>query len=317
MSMLADEQQLLFPPEAMLALRLDWSMFTPSGFELLGRTSFLKGGVAFADAVTAASHEYLRQLQDPAWDPGVGQVLKERSSDVKVTGAGIDTRRWDPSTDPDVEARYDAKDPAPKRASKEALLRRLELQGGADAPLVLVAGRAGWLQGTDLLERSADRLAGTPVRFLLALDADERWQRVLNRLVEGRRDRFVLVRAGAVPPGLLLAASDCLLLPARQAGWCPWLLRGLRYGCVPVASDTGFAGENVGDYAEGEGTGFTFEPGSADSMVGALERMASLFGQRAKWLELVGNVMSLDLSWNRPARLLLKLYEQVAGLRQQ
>jgi starch synthase len=82
-----------------------------------------------------------------------------------------------------------------------------------------------------------------------------------------------------------------------------------RYGALPVARATGGLVDTVVDCdaALETGTGFLFEPATAEALLGATER-AIAARTLPRWPALVRRVMKLDNGWEGPARRYDQLY---------
>ena len=61
------------------SLRLPGSLFTMDGVEFHGRLSFLKAGIALADALTTVSPSYAREIQTPEHGCGLDGLLRKDS----------------------------------------------------------------------------------------------------------------------------------------------------------------------------------------------------------------------------------------------
>jgi starch synthase len=86
----------------------------------------------------------------------------------------------------------------------------------------------------------------------------------------------------------------------------------LRYGTVPIVSNTGGLADTVIDAADSRrGTGFHFEPASAPDLLEAIQRGLALYRQPKRWQSLVRRGMKQDFSWQHSARDYLDLYKRL------
>ena len=65
-----------------------------------GRLNFLKTGLLHADAITAVSRTYAREIQTPEHGFGLDWLLRARSNRLVGIVNGVDYRDWDTGTDP-------------------------------------------------------------------------------------------------------------------------------------------------------------------------------------------------------------------------
>jgi starch synthase len=132
---------------------------------------------------------------------------------------------------------------------------------------------------------------------------------LVEKAVAKSHGRAVFVRAAN--EGLvhrIFAAADIVLVPSRYEPCGLVQMYAQRYGAPPVARATGGLIDTVVDCdAKLEtGTGFLFEPATAEGLLGATER-AIAARALPRWPALVRRVMKLDCGWDGPAR----RYEQV------
>jgi starch synthase len=107
----------LFPPETVPALGLPWSAFGIETGEFWNQFSFLKAGITYSDFVTTVSPAYARETRTRAFGAGMEGVLGARADAYVGILNGIDTRVWDPASDPLLPAHYEANDLSGKAAN--------------------------------------------------------------------------------------------------------------------------------------------------------------------------------------------------------
>src|SRR5690606_33627054 len=136
------------------------SAFTSGDLEFHGNISYLKAGIAFADAITTVSPTYAKEIQTPAYGWGLDGLLRARAKDLYGILNGADYTVWDPSVDPHIAARYDARNLAGKVACREDLLRSVGLDpvSLAGTAVVGIVARLSSQKGFDLLASVADEL---------------------------------------------------------------------------------------------------------------------------------------------------------------
>ena len=100
-------------------LELPAEAFDP--MEFYGRISFLKAGIATADAITVVSPTYAAEILTPEYGCGLDGLLRERAADITGILNGADYGLWDPSIDPYLRSNYSARSVASKQACKHAI----------------------------------------------------------------------------------------------------------------------------------------------------------------------------------------------------
>ncbi len=89
-------------------------------------------------------------------------MLAARSGDLRGILNGIDVDEWNPSTDPHLPARFDARHMAGKAKCKAALQKEAGFPVRPDVPLFGLVGRLTTQKGVDVLAHALDQmLAGT------------------------------------------------------------------------------------------------------------------------------------------------------------
>jgi starch synthase len=290
-------------------LGLPQESFTWRGAEFHGQLSFLKGGLAYADALTTVSPTYAREIQTDEYGCGLDGLVRERSTALTGILNGIDEGTWDPARDERIAARYDASSLEAKRANKAALQKRLGLQVDSRIPLLGVVSRFTHQKGTDLLAAAAADLAATPAQLALVGKGERGLEEALLAVAARHPGRIAVVvgfdedLAHAVEAG-----ADLFLMPSRFEPCGLNQMYSQRYGTPPVVRATGGLADTV---AEGA-TGFLFERAESGALVDAVKRAVGVWRDPARWREIQRTGMRRDFSWSAAARRYASLYSRIA-----
>lgn len=299
----------VFPKDVVPAIGLSWDDFTVGGIEFYGSANFLKQGIVSADMVTTVSPAYAREIQTEGLGCRLDGVLRAKE---RITGIvnGVDYGVWNPATDSNIAARYDAEDASNKVRCKGALQKELGLPLEEKAPLIASVGRLVAQKGTDLVVDVIPRiLRGSDAQIVVAGDGDEGLVAKLQQVAEKGHGRVVFMRAASESlVHRIFAGSDISLVPSRFEPCGLVQLYAQRYGAPPVAHATGGLVDTIVDCdAKLEtGTGFLFEAPTADLFYATVQRAISAY-QGDRWPMLRRRVMRLDRGWERAGR----QYEQV------
>jgi starch synthase len=293
---------------------LGWDLFTPAGIEFYGHVSLLKGGLVFADLLTAVSPTYAREIQTPAFGERMDGVLRDRSADLVGILNGVDTEVWDPATDADIAKRYDRDDPAGKAACAAALRDEMGLPDpGGRVPLVGVVSRLAAQKGIDLVAESVPALRAGGAQLVVLGAGEEPLERLLGELA-GAHPESVAVRIGFDDrlARRIYAGADLFLMPSRYEPCGLGQLIALRYGTIPVVRRTGGLADTVRpwDRTSGAGTGFLFDGLSGAACSAALARAFAAHADPAAWRRLVANAMAADFSWDASAEAYVTCYRR-------
>ena len=291
-------------------LRLPGSLFSIDGVEFHGKLSFLKAGIAHADALSTVSPTYAREIQTPDFGCGLEGLLRKRSADLSGILNGIDVSAWDPASDALIPQAYDAGSLEQKARNKEALQRRMGLQVDANVPLFGSVGRLTHQKGSDVLLAAADGLAAMGQLAVLGKGAREHESEL--RLLALRHPGRVAAQVGFDEglAHLIEAGADVFLMPSRFEPCGLNQLYSQRYGTPPVVRSTGGLADTVQDGA----TGFVFDRLDPDTLLETAGRAVAAWRDQAGWREIQRAAMARDFSWEAAARRYADLYLRLATL---
>jgi len=140
----------LFPASLLPALALPPQAYSINGVEFHGEIGFLKAGLVLADWITTVSPTYAAEIRTREYGMGLDGLLRSRTERLSGILNGIDDTVWNPSRDPLIAARFDARRIAPRIANKSVLKKRMNLAPD-DALLFGVVSRLTWQKGLDML----------------------------------------------------------------------------------------------------------------------------------------------------------------------
>jgi len=295
--------------ELLERLELAPSRFTIDGVEFYGRLSFLKGGIATADAVTTVSPTYAREIQTPELGHGLDGLLRHRRDVLSGILNGIDTRVWDPASDARIAQRYDADALERKAANKAALQRRLGLEPRADVPLVGAVSRLTRQKGADLLTAAADALVALPAQLAVVGKGEHELEGALATAAAHHPGRIaVRIAFDEDLAHAIEAGADLFVMPSRFEPCGLNQMYSQRYGTPPVARATGGLVDTVQDGV----SGFLFERAESEALLEALQRALAAYAEPARWRRLQRAGMERDFSWSAAARRYADLYLRLA-----
>ena len=290
-------------------LELPPSAFSLDGVEFFGKLSFLKGGLARADALSTVSPTYAAEIQRPPLGCGLDGLLRHRAGVLSGILNGIDTRVWDPAADPLIAERYDAASLERKAANKAALQRRMGLVSAPNVPLLGMVARFTHQKGADLVAAAAETFAALPAQLAIVGKGDRALEEALLGLA-ARHPGTIAVRiafdetlAHAVEAG-----ADLFLMPSRFEPCGLNQMYSQRYGTPPVVRRTGGLADTVEDGV----TGFVFEGPEGEALVAAVRRALAAYADAPRWKAIQRAGMGRDFSWPAAARRYADLYRRLA-----
>ncbi len=302
----------LFPKTAAGEIALEPALLRPDGMEFFGRLSYIKGGIAYADALNTVSPTYAREIQTPEYGFGLDGALRARSAQLSGILNGVDYQEWSPEVDPHIPARYSARDLAGKAVCKRRLLDEFGLPAEAmDRPLLGIVSRFTRQKGTDLIAEIGAQIVGLDA-YLAALGTGEREYEDFFRAMQEQFPGRVAVRIG-FDNGLahrVEAGSDIFLMPSRYEPCGLNQIYSLRYGTVPVVRATGGLDDTIED-----GTGFKFAEYSGEALLNAIRKAVAAYAGREEWQTMMRRGMEKDFSWRTSAAAYSALYRRLLAAR--
>ena len=299
----------IFGPEAVPLIGLDSRLFNPAHLEFFGKLNLMKGGIAFADAVSTVSKGYAREIQTPEYGFGLDGFLHQHGPIYGIVN-GVDYVEWNPEHDPFIARNYSVDDLSGKRECKRALLEELGLTSDdPKRPLLGIVSRFAAQKGIDLIAEIASRLLEQDVQLAVLGSGDPPYESMFQRLREAYPDQ-VAVRIGYdnALSHRIEAGADMFLMPSHYEPCGLSQIYSLRYGTVPVVRATGGLDDTID-----EGTGFKFRDYSGEALLDALSTALRAFGDRDCWVAMMRRGMQKDFSWSSTAVEYLALYQRLLG----
>ena len=288
--------------------------FTLRGIEFFGRMNFLKGGILYADRITTVSEHYRREILTADGGCDLDFVLRENSYKLSAIPVGADYTRWNPTTDGNLPARYDAETLSGKEACRDALLADLGLAAAPAGPVFGMVTRVVEEKGFAILVPILDRLLIDDVRLIILGDGDAGYETALAVAARKFPTRFVYRRSyDERLAHLIEAGMDISLIPSRFEPSGLSAMYSLKYGALPVARATGGIQEIIEDYdpTVDRGFGFLCYDYSSDAFWDSMKRAAEVFRDRSTWDVLMKRAMGCSFSWDRSAAEHEQLYSEL------
>jgi starch synthase len=287
--------------------------------EFYGNLSFLKTGIAFADALSTVSPRYAEEIQYPPLSCGLEGILQQRRDDLFGIMNGVDYSEWNPETDSHLGGNNFgvANFAEGKQCCKTALQRELGLPQVAEQPLIAMIGRFADQKGYDLVAQMIPQwAANSPAQWVILGTGEPHFHELFARLAQQFPDK-VAVRLSFSNDlaHRIEAAADIFLMPSRYEPCGLNQLYSLKYGTVPVVHATGGLANSITNLcdetlAAGTANGFSFDTYNVTALNDALQRACSTYANRPLWEQLIRTGMRQDWSWNRSAYEYERLYNR-------
>jgi len=290
--------------------------FTLHGVEFFGRLNFLKGGILYADKITAVSEHYRREILTAVGGHGLDGVLRENAYRLTAILHGADYMRWNPVSDRLLPANYDTKKLRGKRVCRDELLKEMKLASTPRGPVFGMLTRVVEEKGFEILVPLFDRLLWDDVRLIILGEGDPAYETALAIAARKFPDKFAYRKDyDEKLAHLIEAGMDISLIPSRFEPAGLSAMYNLKYGALPVARATGGIQEIIEDYdpAIDRGYGFLCYEYSSDAFWDEIKRARDVFRDRNVWTKLMKRAMALDFSWETSAQRYEELYTELVG----
>lgn len=284
------------------------------GVEYYGDFNMLKAGIAYADAVTAVSPSYAREILTKQFGCGLEGILLKRERFLHGILNGADYAVWDPSVDEYLPASYSSDDLAGKAVCKAALVRDLGMHPGlAQRPLLGFIGRLYGQKGIDLLHEIMPELMALNVGVIVLGEGKREHEKRALELMERYRGRLC-VRIGYTEElaHRIQAGSDIFLMPSRYEPCGLTQMYALRYGTPPVATAVGGLRDTIVPWPAEQATGFTFADSTPESFLEAVISAVRFWeSEPVAWKAMTQRAMRQAFTWEKAGREYREVYRAV------
>ena len=275
-------------------------------------------GLLTADRIVAVSPGYAKEILTPEFGSGLQTFLRAHSK--KITGIlnGLDTRKWDPSTDLELAVNYSPANLPARSANKSFLQEELGLDDSPHIPLLAMVTRMDPQKGVDLavdalrLIFQSSSTDGTIIQVVFLGTGNPVLEQSVRLLEQDYPDH---VRAQITYNDKLsrqiYAGADALLMPSRYEPCGLSQMIAMHYGCVPIARATGGLSDTIHDpTSSDQSTGFLFKPATPQALADAIQRALTAYTNDPRdWQAMQIRGMQQDFSWDRSALEYLKQYK--------
>ncbi|MBO6849224.1 MAG: glycogen synthase GlgA [Marinobacter sp.] len=310
----------LFSHRIFQALELPDSLWRFDRLEFHDQLSFLKGGLVFSDQLTTVSPGYAREVCQPELGYGLDGLLRYRQSALTGILNGIDTRHWDPQTDPLLDHHYSARSLGNKRLCRRDLQRRVGLDANGEGPLLGFIGRMVEQKGIDLLLAVLPELMDRGCQCVILGSGMRDYEQAALDLAEHHPGQLsVTLGFNESLAHRITAGADLFIMPSRFEPCGLNQMYSMRYGTVPVVHRVGGLGDTVFDpqtASADQANGFTFRSPDPPALRAAIDRALDAFRKPKTWRKLQRNGMAGDYSWQTRAREYTNVYRQALAARQ-
>ena len=215
-----------------------------------GMLNCLKSALFHADKITTVSPTYAEEIKNPYYSEGLHPILFEREQDLVGILNGIDTRVYNPLTDPHLPVNY--RSARAKKAENRILLQeKLGLPIEENAPLYIIITRLVEQKGLHLVQTILEEFLQEDVQFILLGTGDHEFENYFQDLAYRYPNKVAtLITFDEGLSRQLYASADFFIMPSKFEPCGLAQLIALQYKTVPIVRETGGLKDTVTPYNE-------------------------------------------------------------------
>jgi len=306
----------LFSYQAFAELSLPADYWHHEQLEFYGQLSFMKGGLAFADAITTVSPSYAEEIQTPEFGCGLDGLLRARAKDLSGILNGIDMDEWNPNTDKLINHNYNRRSISQKVKNKTSLQAQLGLPVDESIPLLGFIGRLVDQKGIELILNQMNPLLAQNCQLVVLGSGFPQYEQALKNIAQQYPHKVsVTLGYNEAFAHQIEASADIFLMPSIFEPCGLNQMYSLRYGTLPVVNAVGGLRDTVNerplDAMGDEANGFVFHKPSTDELHKAIKRALDGYQQKEAWKTLQQNAMAQDFSWEKSAYRYEQIYASI------
>jgi starch synthase len=285
--------------------------FSRNAFSFDGAASALKAGLADSDMLSTVSRRYSYEIQTPENGYGLDWLLRQRSDRLIGITNGVDYDVWNPATDLDLPAHFNAHDLNGKRECKRSLLRKFFLPENLDKPIFASVTRLTSQKGFELIQQTIGDILATGAYFIALGSGASEYEDFLQKLKNHAPHQVGIYKGyNESLAHQIEAGADIFLMPSRFEPCGLNQMYSLRYGTVPIVRAVGGLDDTVENFdrVNGTGNGFKFNEFRADKFLEKIYEALFNYYDADAWHKLQLNGMTIDNSWENAARKYVQLY---------
>jgi len=277
-----------------------------------GCINLMKGAIVCCDKLTTVSPTYANEIQiDGAY--GLEAIIRENNYKLSGIINGIDTKLYDPATDPLLDMNYSADSIDGKAVNKKNLQALFNLPIEPRKMLMCVVSRLTSHKGIDLITYILDDILDMGIQFLLLGTGDHEYELFFEERAVRYPDKVaVSIAFNPEIAGKIYAGADVFLMPSRSEPCGLAQMIACRYGTIPIVRKTGGLSDTIKDCSLGHGNGFVFEDYTAGDLLDTISKAVDLYKNRElDWKNLMHEAMECYFGWDTSAQAYANLYKEL------
>jgi len=273
-----------------------------------GNFNILQQGILNADLINTVSPTYAKEILTKEYGEGLENYLSKREKDLFGILNGIDEKRFNPKTDPDIKINYSFEKIEKKNENKIDLQRILKFPDNPKIPIIGIINRLTSQKGVDLVIEIIPEIVKLNCQLVILGVGEEEYEKKLLELSKKYPENISSqIRFDPVLAQKIYAGSDIFLVPSKFEPCGLGQMISMAYGTIPIVRKTG----GLADTVEDKKSGFVFEKYKSEALLNTLKEALNFYKNPKRWRKLIKFAMSKDFSWQKSAKKYLKLYKKL------
>jgi len=271
-------------------------------------------GLLYADKIIAVSPHYAEEILTPEFGCGLDEFLQTRKSAIVGILNGLDTTEWNPETDINITQPFTIETLSHRWKNKAALQKRFSLPQKDDIPLLTLISRMDPQKGIDIVLRGLAYCQDIPWQTIILGTGNPIVEDLARQLEADYPDRVrSVIQFDNKLAHQLYAGADIFMMPSHYEPCGLSQMIAMRYGCVPIARETGGLVDTIKHISRNVdgGTGFLFQDPYPSTFANTLKRAIRLFHKPSTWERIQRNGMQVDFSWEKSAQTYIGVYREL------
>lgn len=306
----------VFEKSTFTDLELPDELWHMDGLEYYNQLSFIKGGLAYADKITAVSPNYAKEILEPEYAYGLDGLLQHRKEHLSGILNGIDEKHWNPGTDNHLEQKYNRRTLDKKSVNKTALQKEYSLPVDKNIPMIGMVSRLVEQKGLDIILQSLKAILNQPLQMIILGTGESHYEIQLSEWAQQYPKKFkIIIGYDEKLAHRIEAASDMYLMPSIFEPCGLNQLYSLRYGTLPIVTPVGGLADTVVNadkvnITNQTANGFVLKEKSSRALITSINQALILYKKPDTWKQLQLTAMSSDFSWQTSAKKYIDLYNE-------
>ncbi|MBP7212717.1 MAG: glycogen synthase [Anaerolineaceae bacterium] len=279
----------------------DWARFVP-----------LPLGLSAADKIIAVSPGYAREILTPEFGCGMESYLQKHKDKLLGILNGLDENEWDPSLDTQISHQFSVATLSDRKQNKLDLQKALKFKVDESIPLLTVVSRLTPQKGIHNILEVLPELLDKEWQFVLLGTGSDELEEKAKELSRKYPKRIAsILKYDDAIARMLYASGDIFLMPSEYEPCGLSQMIAMRYGNLPLATETGGLADSIIDYSNHpeQATGFLYQEKNSEGLKKSLTFALKTYQDKEVWQKMQLNAMKADFSWPSSALLYMQNYK--------